>query len=322
VTLERSSESAAPFTPPISWCCSYCGALLEPRGRGLFCPAEDRWFATEGAVHRLLTAERRQQIQPFLELYQRVRRDEGWRAEPGLPEVPPNHPHAGIWRRRARHFSRGMALLRERLGRGPWSVLEVGAGCCWAAARLIAQGHQVTAVDVNLDPEDGLPAADRLLAEPARLARAEAEMDALPLAAGSFDVVLATGALHYARRPDRTLVELRRVTRRGGWLLVLDSPVYRRPRDGRAMVKARARDHLRRFFSQPGTLGGLGGEAPLQSSFFVYRDLAALFGAAGWDLEIHGWPGRWREWLRDRVEILRHGRRTARFPALMARREG
>ena len=310
----RPGEGMGAPPAPVSWCCSYCGAMLEPRGRGLFCPAEDRWFATQGAVHRLLPAERRQEIQPFLELYQRVRRDEGWRAEPGLPEVPAHHPHAGIWRLRARHFRRGMALLRERLGRGPWNVLEVGAGCCWAGARLVAEGHQVTAVDVNLDPEDGLPAADRLLEEPARLPRAEADMDALPLAAGSFEVVLATGALHYARRPDRTLVELRRVTRRGGFLLVLDSPVYRRRRDGNAMVKARARDHVRRYSTA--------GPAELQSSFFVYRDLAALFAAAGWVLEVHGWPGPLREWLRDRVELVRHGRRTARFPALMARREG
>jgi SAM-dependent methyltransferase len=168
-------------------------------------------------------------------------------------------------------------------------------------------------------------------------------MDALPLPAGSFDVVLANGALHYARRPDRTLVELRRVTRRGGLLLVLDSPVYRRRRDGRRMVKDRARDHFRRYAALAATLGGLEGEsaqrreAPprggegftpaaqsameLQSSFFVLRDLNPLFTTAGWKLEVHGWPGPLREWLRDRVELLRHRRRTARFPALLARRE-
>src|SRR6185295_9372772 len=184
---ESFSLPAAPPAPPVAWCCSYCGAPLEARGTGLFCAAEERWFATHGAVHRLLPDERRRQIQPFLELYQRVRRDEGWRAEPGLPEVPAHHPHARVWQRRARHFRHGLELLRARLGAGPWSVLEVGAGCCWAGARLIEAGHQVTAVDVNLDPEDGLPAADRLLDEPRRLARAEAEMDALPLAAASFD---------------------------------------------------------------------------------------------------------------------------------------
>jgi SAM-dependent methyltransferase len=304
------TESAIEPAPP--WCCSYCGGALEHSGSGLFCAAEGRWFATHGAVHRLLPEERRRQIQPYLELYQRLRRDEGWRVEPGLPDVPAHHPHAPVWRRRARQFRRGMALVRARLGRGPWRVLEVGAGCCWAAARLIADGHEVTAVDVNLDPDDGLPAADRLLADPRRLARAEADMDALPLAPGAFDLVLAAGALHFARRLERTLVELRRVTRKGGVLLALDSPVYRRRRDGRAEARA-AREELR----------GLAGpaQAELQSSFFVRRTLGPLFGAAGWRLQIHGWPGPLREWLRDRFELLRHGRRPARFPALLAQRE-
>lgn len=311
--IETVSYGAAAGGDLVPWCCSYCGALLEPRGAGLFCPAEDRWFATDGAVHRLLPAERRQQLQPFLELYQRVRRDEGWRAMPGLPDVPEGHPHADIWRRRARHFRFGASLLRARLGPGPWEVLEVGAGCCWAAARLVAEGHRVIAVDVNLDPEDGLLAADRLLGGPGLLPRAEADMDALPLPPASFDVVLATGALHYARRPHRTLVELRRVTRPGGLLLVLDSPVYRRRRDGGAMVMARAREHRRRFAGAAA--------AELQSSFFVYGKLRGLFEGAGWTLEIHGWPGPAREWLRDRIELMRHGRRTARFPALAARRE-
>lgn len=311
---EFASENAAPARPvPVPWCCSYCGTPLRPFGDGLLCPAEDRWFATVGPVHRLLPADRRRALQPFLELYQRVRRAEGWRAEPGLPDVPSDHPHARIWRRRARHFRLGAGLLRARLGPGPWNVLEVGAGCCWASARLVAAGHRVTAVDVNLDPDDGLLAADRLVGDPARLPRAEAEMDALPLPAGRFDVVLATGALHYARRPRRTLVELRRVTRPGGVLLVLDSPVYRRRRDGKAMVRARAREHARRFAPSAG--------AELQSSFFVHRELDALFASAGWRLQIHGWPGRVREWLRDRIELMRHGRRTARFPALLAERD-
>jgi hypothetical protein len=79
------------------------------------------------------------------------------------------------------------------------------------------------------------------------------------------------------------------------------------------MVKDRARDHFRRYAADV--------PPELESSFFVMRDLEPLFTAAGWRLEVHGWPGPVREWLRDRVELLRHGRRTARFPALVARRE-
>ena len=298
---------------PVAWCCSYCGAPLQARGTGLFCAAEERWFATDGAVHRLLPDERRRQIQPFLELYQRVRRDEGWRAERGLPDVPPGHPHAAVWRRRARQFTRACALARERLGQGPWRVLDVGAGCGWASTRLLEAGHRVAAVDVNLDDEDGLVAANGLVDDPAGLPRAEADMEALPLEPSGMDLVLAAGVLHHAAHPARTLVEIRRVTRRRGLIVVLDSPVYRSAVDGETMIAERADEQARRY----------GFAAPAFGQGYLLRsELEALFEGAGWRLEVHGWPGRVRETARDLVEIARWGRRTARFPILIGRRDG
>lgn len=296
------------------WCCSYCGQPLEAVPHGLLCTAEGRWFATHGAVHRLLPDERRREIQPALEMYQRVRRDEGWRVERGLPDVPPSHPHADIWRGRAARFRRMLELLVPRLGPAPWRVLEVGAGCCWASVRLLERGHEATSVDVNLDPSDGLPAADLLLPHPSDLPRAEAEMEALPLEPGRFDLVLAAGALHHTQHLTRVLVELRRVTRRGGWLAVLDSPVYRRRQDGEAMVADRMREHARRYgFALP---------RDSQSSYLVLGELPGLFRGAGWTLEAHGWPGRVREWAQDVREVAHWRRRTARFPLLLAQREG
>src|SRR5438874_1984640 len=98
----QSDESRGADVHPrrgwVGWCCSYCAAPLEPRGHGLFCAAEGRWFATLDGVHRLLPDDRRREIQPFLELYQRVRRDEGWRVDARLPDVPDDDPHAALWR--------------------------------------------------------------------------------------------------------------------------------------------------------------------------------------------------------------------------------
>ena len=295
------------------WCCSYCAAPVEADRHGLWCPREGRWFATHEGVHRLLTQERRRELQPALEAYQRVRRDEGWRAERGLPEVPAGHPHAAVWRRRARHFARAMALLRARLGPGPWRVLDAGAGSCWASARLLAAGHAVIAVDVNLDPDDGLLAAGRIVEDVSRLPRAEADIEALPLEPASVDVVLAAGVLHHAPRPARTLVEMRRVTRRGGLVVVVDSPVYRRAADGETMVAERAESRRRRYGFTA---------APFGPGYLVWSELFGLFCGAGWRLDVHGWPGRVREAARDLVERARWGRRTARFPVLIGRRDG
>jgi SAM-dependent methyltransferase len=298
----------------LTWCCPYCSGVLEPRRHGLLCGGEGRFFATLDGIHRLLPDDRRRELLPFQELYERVRRDEGWKAAPGLPDPQADPGHAAIWRARALHFDRGLGLLRRHLGPGPWRLLDVGAGNCWASARLLEDGHKVAAVDLSLDPLDGLRAASLLGVDVAELARAEAEMEALPVDAGSFDAVLAAGALHYAARPSRTLVELRRVTRRGGALLVLDSPVYRRREDGEAMVARRMAEHSRRY--------GVPIPRESQSSYLVLPELAGLFGSCGWRLEVHAWPGAIRERARDLLEISRWGRRTARFPLLLALRDG
>jgi SAM-dependent methyltransferase len=284
----------------VGWCCSYCSAPLRPWAAGLLCVDERRWFATLDGVHRLLPHERRRDIQPFLELHQRVRRDEGWRAERCATRGVP--------------LPEGLALAGAHLGPGPWKVLEVGSGCCWASLRLLERGHRVAAIDVNLDADDGMLAANRLLGHPGDLPRAEAEMDALPLEPGSFDLVVAVGALHGMPRLTRALVELRRVVRRGGMLLVLDSPVFRRRPNGEAMVADRMREYARRY--PP----GLPRES--QSSYLVLGELGELFSSSGWRLDIHGWPSWWRERLGDAAEIGRRRRRPPRYPILLARRDG
>lgn len=298
----------------LGWCCPYCAAALDTRPHGLYCTAEGRWFATTRGVHRLLTEERRRELLPFLELYQRVRRDQGWKVEPGLPYVAPEHKHAAIWNVRAARFRSGIELATGILGRGPWRVLDVGAGSCWASARLWERGHRVVAVDMNLDPDDGLVAAEQLMADPSVIARAEAEMDALPLEPGLFDLVLVAGSLHHAPRLVRALVELRRVTRRGGLMLVLDSPVYRRRQDGEAMVAARMKELGERY--------RLAVPRESQSGYLVLGELPDAFSSGGWKVEVHGWPSRLREKVRDTVERARWGRRGARFPILLARRDG
>ena len=284
----------------VGWCCSYCAAPLRRLGAGLFCADEQRWFATQDGVHRLLPDERRREIRPFLELYQRVRRDEGWRPE--------------VCAARGVPLDEALALAGAHLGGGPWRVLEVGAGCCWASVRLLERGHRVAAVDVNLDAADGLPAANRLLGAPEALPRAEAEMDALPLEPAAFDLVLAVGSLHGVPRLTRTLVELRRVVRRAGVLLVLDSPVFRHRPDGEAMVADRMRTHSRRY--PPGL--------PRESepSYLVLPELRDLFGSSGWRLEVHGWPPWLRERLGDIAAAGRSRRPPPRFPILVARRDG
>jgi SAM-dependent methyltransferase len=310
---DEATSVEAPRGGWVGWCCSYCSAPLAPRGRGLYCASEGRWFASLDGVHRLLPEDRRREFMPQLELYRRVRRDEGFVAEAGAPEVPGRHPRAATWRRRAQSFQAALGLARAGLGPGPWRVLEVGAGAAWVSLRLLDAGHQVVATDVNLDPADGLLAPNRFLESAFLLPRAEAEMESLPFEPGTFDLVVVAGSLHHTPRLGRALVEMRRVTRPGGLVLVIDSPVYRRRADGEATVARRMEDLGRRY--------GLSIPRESQAGYLVVGELAGAFASAGWSLTVQGWPRPAAEWAGDVIEMARHGRRSARFPVLMGSRD-
>ena len=310
---DQATSVEAPRGNWVGWCCSYCSAPLAPRGTGLYCASEGRWFASLDGVHRLLPEDRRREILPYLELYRRVRRDDGFVAEAGQPEVHGRHPHAATWRRRAQSFQVALGRARVTLGPGPWRVLEVGAGAAWASLRLLDAGHQVVATDVNLDPADGLLAPNRFLDSPLLLPRAEAEMESLPLEPGIFDLVVVAGALHHTPRLGRALVEMRRVTRPGGLVLVMDSPVYRRRADGEATVARRMEDLGRRY--------GVAIPRESQAGYLVLGELAGAFASAGWNLAVQGWPRRAAEWTGDAFEVAKHGRPAARFPVLVGSRD-
>jgi hypothetical protein len=104
------------------------------------------------------------------------------------------------------------------------------------------------------------------------------------------------------------------VTRREGLFIAFDSPVYRRREDGEAVVAERMRVQARRY--------GVPMDRDGQQGYLVAGELAGLFRSAGWSLEVHARPGAAGEWARDVVDLLRRGRRAARFPILCAKRDG
>ncbi len=69
----------------------------------------------------------------------------------------------------------------------------------------------------------------------------QADFDALPFVPKQFDLVVFNGSLHYAPDAAATLARARRMLASGGALVVMDSPMFRRDRDGAAMVDDRDR---------------------------------------------------------------------------------
>jgi SAM-dependent methyltransferase len=305
-TRPQLRAGRSPWAPFL--CCPECGGPLSESGGGLRCGRDEAFFATLSGVHRLLGHERQAELAAATAFYCRVRADEGFSHSADLPRVPRGHAQARIWRQRARHFGRFMDWLgRER----PESqaIVDVGAGCCWASQRLAERGHTVAALDINLDPRDGLTAAGE---EPPGVERIEADMEFLPLCAGCADVVLLNGAFHYARCPQNVVAEARRILKPNGSLVILDSPIYRRSADGEAMVKKKRKEFLGRY-----------GYAPCRDAaagYFTVAELTRLLERGGFEVRLMGWPSRLREMGRDLIETFRHGRRTARFPMVVATR--
>jgi SAM-dependent methyltransferase len=189
-------------------------------------------------------AERRATVREFVEGYRRLRLAEGFAsADPEfarqLPFRDTTGRNRGIWRIRAAHYGliRGALKLLPRSER----VLDLGAGNGWLSRRL-AEEHLVTAVDVDAT-EVGLKAIDD-----ARVRRLRAELEALPIADGTFDVVIAAAALHYAGDLHAALAEIARVLRPGGAFILADSPVY-----ADTFARHRAWQRTQRYYTESGT---------------------------------------------------------------------
>lgn len=169
-----------------------------------------------------MSKEPRASLRQFVQDYRRIRFAEGFAStDPSfarqLPFRDVTGRNAAIWRIRAFHY----LLLRAGLSCLPGvnRVLDAGAGNGWLSRRLAAR-YRVTALDVDTT-DAGLGAID----DP-RVGRVCADLESLPFAAGTFDVVIVAATLHYAVDLSHTLRELARVLRSGGVLVIADSPVY------------------------------------------------------------------------------------------------
>lgn len=223
--------------------CPECqGSLAAPEAQRRGCERCDRSYECRDGVWRFLSVAREQALEPLVHQYRIVRAREGRHQPPGvyqqLPVVSGTDPHAGDWRIRQETY-------RHLLGQvfapsGPRTVLDLGAGCGWLSYRLSRLGHHVAAVDAIDDEQEGVGVTRHF---DCPVVAIRADFDALPLAAGQFDVVVFNGSLHYARDVMATLAHGHARLAPGGTLVVMDSPMFKASRDGAAMVA----DMVRRF---------------------------------------------------------------------------
>jgi SAM-dependent methyltransferase len=154
-------------------------------------------------------------------------------------------PLARQWEVRARTFDAFMGrVLAPMVARSSRMVrvLDLGAGNGWLSYRAALAGCDAIALDVRDDSVDGLGAAESFMnLVPGRIERVAGSFESIPLGDASADVVVFNASLHYAVDLNMALQEARRVVRRTGRVVILDSPFYRRASAGDAMVEEKRR---------------------------------------------------------------------------------
>ena len=297
----------------IQLACPVCRGGLARVQTGWSCDLCPRDYAVVDGIAHFLPPDRERHFEAFLHDYTVVRLGEGRANEnPAyfrrLPEPTRGDPLAGQWRMRARSWAK---VQRQLVPEGPpaLAVVDVGAGTGWLSNRLSQRFHDAAAVDLTIDPADGLGAARHFTAD---FGRYQAEMDALPFADGCADLVIFNASLHYSTDLERTLREALRVMTPTGRLVVMDSPIYRREEDGQAMVDERHADFEKRFGTRSDSVPSVG--------FLTPDRLHALASTLGVRWKEHsvwyGWRWAWRPW----GARLRRRRAPSRFALLVARR--
>lgn len=262
-------------------------------------------------IHRFLTAQRAAHFDGFLRDYTTVRLAEGRASSDPeyfrrLPVPTPGGPIEWQWRLRQRTWR---TVRRRVIRRAPPAlrIADIGAGVGWLSNRVTHDGHVAHAVDLFIDEHDGLAAARHFQST---FPRSQAEMDALPFADGSVDVVVYNASLHYSTNYERTLREALRVLAPEGRIVVMDSPIYRHHASGQTMVSERHDDFQRRFGTRGDSIDSVG--------FLTAGMLAELAHTLDVRWRRHhtwyGWAWAWKPW-RAR---LRRRREPSRFVMLIA----
>lgn len=107
-------------------------------------------------------------------------------------------------------------------------VIDLGAGTCWNTAILSRLDEVDEVVALDLSERFLTEVGGRILrhfdADLQKVGFAVGSFNAVPFPSGSFDCAFLVAAIHHSLSPIKTLLEARRVLRRDGTLIVMESP--------------------------------------------------------------------------------------------------
>ena len=254
---DRQEFSGMPSALRARLQCPACGrAMPELIEEHSVCGSCGFTIIQREGIYRALSPDRERYFQRFIAEYQTVREREGRGSASAeyylaLPFEDLTGRNSWQWTIRARtfqYFERNILPKISSQRPDGADILDVGAGNGWLSYRLALKGHRPVAVDLADNISDGLGAAHHYFS---RLAAPfpcfQAEMDRLPFAAGQFDAVIFNAAFHYSLNYETTLKETIRCLRRPGFVVIADSPLYRRRESGEQMIRERRIEFQSKF---------------------------------------------------------------------------
>lgn len=107
-------------------------------------------------------------------------------------------------------------------------LLEIGAARCWTVRDFTKMGCRCVATDITTTKYVGLETSDVYFEENPSLywERIRCDMEELPFAAASFDIVFCNAVLHHSKSVPKIISEIWRVLAPGGRVLIVNEPDY------------------------------------------------------------------------------------------------
>jgi SAM-dependent methyltransferase len=206
----------------------------------------------DGIMHAL-PEERSQHFERFAQEYQYIRAAEGRASNSAdfylsLPYSDITGKNSKQWQIRARSYDHLIDhVLHPNVARGG-SILDAGAGNGWMSYRLALAGYRPVAVDLVTNGFDGLGAARHYQARlPNLFPRFQADMEHLPFQDAQFDAAIFNASFHYSEDYAATMRSVLRCVRKGGLVIISDTPWYSREASGRQMLQERRAAFLKTY---------------------------------------------------------------------------
>lgn len=225
--------------------CPRCQHILQKFSDQEFhCIVDHLSFQQVDGIWRFLLPERETHYAQFIKDYETIRSLEGRQSkEPSyyrsLPFKDTSGRFSTDWRIRAASYQ-----FLERMTPARSTVIDLGAGNGWLSNRLAAAGHEVYAVDLLVNEEDGLGAWKFYQN---KFSPIQAEFSKLPFADGFASQLIFNASFHYSENYEEVLKEALRVTQVDGRIIIMDSPVYHHAESGEKMVEERKAAFLLKY---------------------------------------------------------------------------